>query len=155
AAESFSYTLQAAKRAVIVGEPTAGGANPGGFTPAGDGFVVFVSNGRPVNPITGTNWEGTGVIPDVRVPVAEALTKAEQLALTKVLAGQPSELARTEARWALEALAPAAPIPPKALAQYAGPYGERAVVVEAGRLVLTGGKRPKTLLKALAPDLFA
>jgi hypothetical protein len=44
---------------------------------------------------------------------------------------------------------------PKQLAEYAGAYGERSVVVEAGRLALTGGKRPRTVLKALAPDLFA
>lgn len=38
AAESTAYTLQAAKRAVIVGEISAGAANPGGELPVGNGF---------------------------------------------------------------------------------------------------------------------
>lgn len=41
---------------------------------------------RSVNPITHTNWEGTGVEPDVKVPYAEALTTAKKLAAEKVAA---------------------------------------------------------------------
>lgn len=153
AAESFSYTLQAAKRAVVVGEASAGGANPGDMAPVGDGFAVFVSDGSPVNPITGKNWEGTGVIPDVAVPAGDALVKAEQLALTKVLAGQGDALAKAEARWALEALGPAAPV--AALSDYAGDYGVRSIVVQDGRLKVVQGRRPPLWLKPLAPDTFA
>ena len=60
AAESTTYTLQAAHRATVVGEPSAGAANPGGEFPVGDGFNVFISTGTPVNPVTGKNWEGVG-----------------------------------------------------------------------------------------------
>ena len=155
AAESFSYTLQSAKRAIIVGEATAGGANPGGFAQVGDGFAVFVSSGSPVNPITRKNWEGTGVIPDVVARSGEALVKAQQLALTKVVEGQGSELARAEAKWALEALSPAATVPPKALADYAGAYGVRSVKVDGGRLVVAHDRRPPVALKPLAKDTFA
>ncbi|MBK8544022.1 MAG: hypothetical protein IPL62_10980 [Caulobacteraceae bacterium] len=63
ACESVAYTLQAAGRATIVGEASAGGANPGGLLPVGDNLAVFVSFGTPVNPITGRNWEGAGVQP--------------------------------------------------------------------------------------------
>src|SRR5690606_35764709 len=90
AAESFGYTLQAAQRAIVVGEASAGGANPGEMASVGDGFSVFVSDGSPVNPITQTNWEGTGVIPDVTVPAGDALLKAEQMALTRIL-GEPGD----------------------------------------------------------------
>ena len=55
AAEGLSYTLQAAGRAVIVGEPTRGAANPGGPVDASDGLSVFVPTGSPRNPITGGN----------------------------------------------------------------------------------------------------
>src|SRR5262245_56650453 len=61
ASESFAYTLQAPGRATIVGSPSAGGANPGGYLPVGDGFRVFVSDASPENPITHDNWEGDGV----------------------------------------------------------------------------------------------
>lgn len=83
AAEAFSYTVKNAKRATIVGETSRGAANPGGFVDVGNGFAVFVSDGTPVSPITHTNWEGVGVVPDVAVPAAAALDKATELAQGK------------------------------------------------------------------------
>jgi len=79
-AEEFAYNLQTRDRATIVGETTGGGANPGGTMPAGERFAVFIPTGRAVNPVTGTNWEGVGVTPDVAVPADEALDKALELA---------------------------------------------------------------------------
>ncbi|HMJ54157.1 MAG TPA: S41 family peptidase [Polyangiaceae bacterium] len=84
AAEEFTYNLQALKRAVIVGETTGGGAHPGDLVPLPHGFTVFVPSGRAINPITNTNWEGTGVKPDVTVPAETALETAHQLALAQV-----------------------------------------------------------------------
>ena len=40
---------------------------------------------RSVNPFTGTNWEGTGVTPDVAVPEAEAFDVAYAKALRHVV----------------------------------------------------------------------
>ena len=80
AAEGFAYGLQQRKRAVIVGEPTRGGANPNRFFPIGNDLEVSISIGRTVNPVSGTNWEGVGVQPDVAVPADQALDKV--LALT-------------------------------------------------------------------------
>jgi len=83
AAESFAYTLQSAKRATVVGERSAGAANPGGMIDIGQGFSVFVSNGTPVNPITRANWEGAGIKPDVVAPSDNALDVALRLARTR------------------------------------------------------------------------
>lgn len=152
AAESFSYILQAAKRAVIVGEASIGGANPGEDFPVGDGFSAFISDGSPVNPITGTNWEGTGVVPDVKVPSGDALVKAEQLALAKVLESQREPALATEGRWALEALRPAVPV--QALADYVGAYGSRKVVMQDGRLQVVQSRRSPLSLKPIGPDTF-
>ncbi|MGH8080614.1 MAG: S41 family peptidase, partial [Lysobacter sp.] len=58
AGEALAYTLQSAGRAVVVGEHSAGAANPGGEIPLKQGFSVFVSAGSPTNPITHRNWEG-------------------------------------------------------------------------------------------------
>src|SRR5205814_4826890 len=76
AAEEFTYNLQTQKRAIIVGETTGGGAHPGGPQPINDHFAVWVPSGRAVNPITKTNWEGTGVKPDIEVPADQALKTA-------------------------------------------------------------------------------
>lgn len=82
--EGFAYELQAQKRAVVVGEGTAGGAHPVQPYPIDGGFVLNVPWGRAINPITGTNWEGVGVIPDVAVPAEEALETAHRLALERL-----------------------------------------------------------------------
>ena len=58
--------------------------HPGGVNIADDNFAVFVPVGRAINPITKTNWEGTGVTPDVEISSTKALTKAHILALEKI-----------------------------------------------------------------------
>jgi retinol-binding protein 3 len=85
AAEEFTYNLKNLKRATIVGETTGGGANPGGGRRLDEHFGVFVPTGRAINPITKTNWEGTGISPDVAVPADGALKTAQVAALKKVL----------------------------------------------------------------------
>jgi hypothetical protein len=84
AAEEFTYNLKCQKRATIVGETTGGGAHPGGTRKVHEHFVVFVPSGRAINPISKTNWEGTGVAPDVSVPADRALPTAHLAALRKI-----------------------------------------------------------------------
>jgi retinol-binding protein 3 len=72
------------KRATLVGETTGGGANPGGFEVLGDRFAIFMPEGRAYSPITKTNWEGTGIAPDVPTAAADALVRAYTLALYDV-----------------------------------------------------------------------
>ena len=79
-AEEFSYNLKALKRATIVGETTGGGAHPGALRRLNPRFAMFVPTGRAINPVTKTNWEGTGVAPDVEVAADQALEKALELA---------------------------------------------------------------------------
>ncbi|HKO99874.1 MAG TPA: S41 family peptidase [Pyrinomonadaceae bacterium] len=84
-AEEFAYNLKNLKRATIVGETTGGGAHPGGMHRVHEHFGVFVPTGRAINPITKTNWEGTGVSPDVDVPASQALIVARLMALKKTI----------------------------------------------------------------------
>ena len=84
-AEEFAYNLKNLKRATIIGETTGGGAHPGGTLRVHEHFNVFVPSGRAINPITKTNWEGTGVTPDVDVPAAQALLVARLMALKKAV----------------------------------------------------------------------
>lgn len=80
-AEQFTYDLHALHRATIVGETTGGGANPGDFHRLTDHFAIFIPTGRAYNPYTKTNWEHTGITPDVRVAATDALVNAYTLAL--------------------------------------------------------------------------
>ena len=79
-AEEFSYNLKNLKRATLVGETTGGGAHPVSGRRIDDHFEIGVPFARAVNPISKTNWEGTGVEPDVKAPAAEALETALKLA---------------------------------------------------------------------------
>jgi C-terminal processing protease CtpA/Prc len=84
-AEEFGYNMQTQKRATLVGETTGGGAHPGGLVALGSGLVAFVPTGRAINPITGTNWEGVGVKPDMPTTAAAALQTAHLHALSSLL----------------------------------------------------------------------
>jgi hypothetical protein len=78
--EDLSYTLQALGRAKIVGEVTGGGAHPTLSVALGHGLEGRIPFARSENPITRSNWEGVGVIPDVPVPAESAASEAEKLA---------------------------------------------------------------------------
>ncbi|HEU4932262.1 MAG TPA: S41 family peptidase [Pyrinomonadaceae bacterium] len=82
-AEEFTYNLKNLKRATIIGETTGGGAHPGGGFRISEHFGMFIPTGRAISPITKTNWEGTGVTPDVAVPADQALLVARIMALKK------------------------------------------------------------------------
>ena len=85
AAEEFAYDIQTHKLGTIVGAVTGGGAHPGGMYRVHDHFMVFVSTGRAVNPVTKSNWEGVGIKPDIAVKPGEALKVAHVEALKKII----------------------------------------------------------------------
>jgi hypothetical protein len=105
-AEELSYDLQQLGRATVVGERTRGGAHPVERFPIRPHLQATIPIARAHSPVSGGNWEGTGVLPDVQVPAGEALGVAYQRALAHVLA-LGDEGARTEtnaeARRALDA----------------------------------------------------
>lgn len=84
-AEEFAYDLQAMRRATLVGETTKGAATPGGFRPLAHGFAAFIPMQVVTNTVTGANWEGVGVTPDVKVAAAQSLARAHRLALEAIL----------------------------------------------------------------------
>jgi C-terminal processing protease CtpA/Prc len=104
-AEEFTYNLKNLKRATIIGETTGGGAHPveqHGFEQLN--VAMSVPFGRAINPVTGTNWEGTGVEPDIKVPQEQALTVARIKAMDKLIENTEEEGRREELRWDLETL---------------------------------------------------
>jgi hypothetical protein len=83
--EEFCYNLKNLKRATLIGETTGGGAHPVSGHRIDDHFMIGVPFARAINPISKTNWEGTGVEPDVKVPAADALATAQKLAAEKLV----------------------------------------------------------------------
>ena len=105
--EELCYDLQQLGRATVIGERTGGGAHPREAFTVRPHLQATIPVARGVSPVTGTNWEGTGVTPDIEVPAGDALRVAYQRALTHVLSlGDEGARTRTAgaARDALRAL---------------------------------------------------
>lgn len=96
--EDLAYALKNNHRATLVGETTGGGAHAGDPHRLSAHFMMFVPAGRPINPITHTDWEGVGVAPDVPVSAAKALDVAQVLALEALAS------AETDPEWKAQLL---------------------------------------------------
>jgi hypothetical protein len=156
-AEEFSYNLQNLKRATVIGETTGGGAHPTDAMIVQHDYILRVPFARAINPVSKTNWEGTGVTPDIAVPAAEAFDRAYALALEKLSAKATDPQRKAGYDWILTG-EKAKKNPPrvdaKTLQAYAGVYGERKVTFENGALFYqrTG---PKFRLLPMTATLFA
>ncbi|MFJ4187184.1 S41 family peptidase [Kitasatospora sp. NPDC089509] len=84
AGEELAYDLQQLGRAETVGEATRGGAHPRDGWTVHPHLELSVPVARAVNPVSGTNWEGTGVRPDVPCDAGEALDRALSLAVARL-----------------------------------------------------------------------
>jgi hypothetical protein len=122
--EDFAYTLQSLGRAEVIGETTGGGAHPTRPFPISPAVHIGIPFARSINPVTGTNWQGTGVVPDVAVPAEQAYDVAYARALRHVIAMEDVHAGvAEEAREALAALpeyalreaAPPETVPPGAV----------------------------------------
>jgi hypothetical protein len=103
AAELCAYDLKTRKRATVVGEPSGGAANSSsGLISLGYDFAALIPNGQTRSPITHTNWEGTGVQPDVVTTASDALIVAYKLALKEAKRSVESEELTKERQLALE-----------------------------------------------------
>ncbi len=99
AAEGLAYTLQQLKKAVIVGDTTRGGAHLTRSFSLGNGFVGFIPISRSENVITKTDWEDTGVVPDIKETETNSLTTAQKTILNKQLASLTDENEKRKINW--------------------------------------------------------
>jgi hypothetical protein len=145
APEEFTYNLKHMGRATIVGETTVGAAHPVTREIVQEHFVVRLPYGRPINPITKKNWEGTGVEPHIAVPQEEALKTAHLHALEQIGKQCTDEQHKRDLEWELEivrSLYEPLAMAETTLSRYAGQYGKRSFVVEGGALTYTHQEIP-------------
>ena len=158
AAEEFTYNLKHLERATIVGEVTGGGANPGDMMAVDKNFVMFVATGRAINPITQTNWEGVGVIPNIKTSKDKALESAHIAAL-KSLVKNASGSEKEYLELVLsnkKALSKNIKITVGDLQKYMGDYGgemQPSVTIDKGQLAI-GANGRKMTLQCIGEDLF-
>jgi hypothetical protein len=144
-AEEFSNNLKELKRATIVGEVTGGGAHPVNFKILNDLFSLSLPFGRAVNPISKSNWEGTGVAPHIKVPADSAFNRAYLMALDTLIKSSvdgPEKKSLESIRQLKQAEFNNYQVPEKILKSYAGVYGTRTVAYQNGQLYLSRAGRP-------------
>jgi hypothetical protein len=158
AAEGFTFGLQNAKRAVVVGEKTRGGGRTikSVFFPSLH-VMVCVPNAETRNPESGATFFATGITPDIPVPADRALDVAHVEALKQILARTTAEEKKKTLSWTLErreALADPAEVGARTMKKYAGKYGERTITLENGQLYYQRTGRPKYKLVPMSQDTF-
>jgi C-terminal processing protease CtpA/Prc len=104
AGEGIAFILQERGRAEIIGERTAGAANPGRPYLVTSNLQVTVPNGKVRTAISGRNWEGDGVVPDIKVAASDALWVAHMRALRQLLKTTPTGSWRITLQQELQAL---------------------------------------------------
>ncbi len=158
AAEALAYNLKYLKGAKVIGETSAGAANPGRVTRLNNLFTAFIPNRHGMNVVTKTNWEGTGVPVDIFSPAEEALRTARIEALKKLRqkATEPVQQKKFDSYIIfLEKTKPEKDLPEKTLRQYVGEYqGGRIISLRNGKLYYarfaeTGGR-----LHSISGDVF-
>ncbi|HKS26754.1 MAG TPA: S41 family peptidase [Pyrinomonadaceae bacterium] len=158
AAEALAYNLKYLKGAKVIGETSAGAANPGRVTRLNTLFTAFIPNRHGKNIVTGTNWEGTGVPVDVACPAEEALRVARVEALKKLRqqATEPLQRKKFDSYITfLEKRETGKELPERILRQYAGGYqGGRTVALKNGKLYYLGMAEAGGELHFISPDLF-
>ena len=157
AAEAFAYSVKVFKIGIVVGRRTVGAAHRTSIHPIGEDFMLRISVAAPVSPITGGNWEGTGVEPDIETDAEDALLVAQIHALETLKKERSSEEGVFDLDWALmEVRAGLSPpqLSERQLEQLVGTYGNRRITYEEGHLVYQLRDRGKVRLIPLSESVF-
>ena len=158
-AEDFCYGMQVAKRAIIVGETTGGGAHPQMPFSVNQGFVMYIPFARSLNPITLKDWEGTGVIPDVKISANKALIKAQELIFRDDIERTKAPKTKNKYLYLINALLEndvKDQLPLSTLLSYVGVYGGLTVYLDKNKLYCRNNNNGGgiTELKQLSKKLF-
>ncbi|MFC1719550.1 S41 family peptidase [Pseudomonadota bacterium] len=88
AGEAFAQHVKNFHLGTLVGQTTAGAAHTVELLPIEEGFVLTLSTGRVEHALTGEDWEGTGVEPQVITEPGDALRAAQELAQRELASRQ-------------------------------------------------------------------
>lgn len=157
--EDFTYTMKHHGRAMIIGETTGGGAHTIDFMVIHEGFVISLPTGYPVHPVTGGDWEGSGVEPHIPVPEEEALKTAHLHALENLIEQTEGEERRRLLVWALERVSvkyTPMRVDEQILSRYEGQYRDYKVELKDGVLSMKGDDpRDDWKMTPITETLFA
>lgn len=138
AAESFAYTLQSMKRAVIIGNTSRGGAHATRSFSIENAFVAFIPYSRGENAATKTDWEGVGVIPDIKADDPNAILTAQNYFLNQRLLAETDENEKSKIKWQInynQSKSSAAIINTTDLTRFTGRFQEFEVTLSDNQLM--------------------
>lgn len=104
AAEAFAASMQALKRATVVGDTTLGASHSTGFFPLGDGFIAKIPFSRPVSTASFKDWERIGVIPDVSIAEGKGLAGVQEVIYKDLMQKAGSDKEKKVLQWAMNDL---------------------------------------------------
>ncbi|KQC12977.1 MAG: hypothetical protein APR63_09655 [Desulfuromonas sp. SDB] len=158
AAEEFTYNLQCLNRATIVGDTTGGGAHPVFRQDIPDlNIFIVIPYARAINPVTNSNWEQVGIIPDICISQEKALDCAYQLALNYIVENSTDQDQINTAEWYLQGLQTLdnpVYLDSVDLNGYIGQYGPRKIFLENNRLIYQRENRLAYPLIPMGDDQF-
>ena len=158
AAEEFTYNLKNLERATIVGETTGGGAHPvSAHGWPGLEVAARIPFGKAINPVSGTNWEGTGIEPHIACKADDALAVARLDAMKKLKEKAADPQVEEDMAWhiaTLEAQLNPVTVDDAVLQSYAGDYGPRHIMYEDGTLWYQRDERPKYKMIPMSDETF-
>ena len=157
ASEDFAYTIKHDRRGRVVGERTAGAGHMNTIRPVAPGLLLSISWAGPISPVTGSNWEGVGVIPDAEVPAPLALEAAlgevyERMAAQATDEGDRARLERRAA--SLREMVRDGERTDDSLAEFEGAYGNQRVSVVGDHLRIGRAGGPPRDFRNVGEDRF-
>jgi hypothetical protein len=154
-AEWMSYSLKNLKRVTVIGEQTAGGAHPVDRKILAGGFTIYIPFGEVKDPITNSDFEGVGVIPDIQVPANEALALAHYVALEKLAGNKKDPSIHYD--WLLPVVKnrqnPMV-LEPERLQLFVGDFGKTSLVFKNNALYYVWHNKLNLLLTPITEDTF-
>ncbi|WP_407481149.1 S41 family peptidase [Elizabethkingia meningoseptica] len=154
AAEGFVYTMKYLRNSKIIGETTAGGAHLTRSFSSGSGFVAFIPFTRSENIKTGTDWEITGIVPDIEVKSGDPLILAQNEILKEKLLKTNNENEQRKIKWLLNynlSKESKHIIATEDLKKYAGRFAEFEISVVGNELLFRNTNSPDDSLQKMIP----
>lgn len=103
-AEQFSYSMKHHGKATLIGATTSGASHSINVVDVSDNFILQVPNSYSRHPVTKSNWEGVGVMPDIETIEEKAFNQAYLEALDALESSATHERQRERYRQVREQL---------------------------------------------------
>jgi hypothetical protein len=157
AAEEFTYNLKVLNRATIIGQNTAGAAHGTFERSATNGVVIYIPYSRIINSITKTDWEYSGVIPDINIGSEKALEVAQEKIFEELIKTTTDSMSLFELYWQydlIKATNNPLTVDQESLKKFCGVFGERTFTLENGELYYQRLGKPKFKMTAMTSTKF-